>query len=405
MSRRLITALFGAGLVAACAREVPPPPVVRQSDVELKSEIVTIEARVPQHATLDAILRSQQLTEPFVVAAIDAARSVFNPRQLHSDRPYRLVRSLDGMLREFEYQIDADRFLRIISRPIAISRRYSTPKWFRTTSRSRRRRGPRPHRQRSSVGHRRDGRNRGDHSAGDDASPISSAVRSISTAICNRATASTILVEKSSHDGQFSGYGAVHRRAIPHRRPRSSRVPLDGSGDRQAGLLRRKRPIAETILPALAAASSSRASRQDSRGAACIPVYRTYRAHLGIDYGAPARRAGRGRRVRHGHIGRMERRRRQHGAPPARERFRELLPASVGVCAAAFARACTSIRDSSSAASARPAWRTGPHLDYRLQKERRIRQPADRAPQTSAGRTDPRRTTRGISIASADATR
>src|SRR4029079_18614287 len=116
MSRGLICALFGAAFVASCARDVPPPPVVRLPDVELKSEIVTIEARVPQHATLDALLRSQQLADPFIIAAIEAVRGVFNPRQLHSDRPYRLVRSLDGMLREFEYQIDGDRFLRIVAR-------------------------------------------------------------------------------------------------------------------------------------------------------------------------------------------------------------------------------------------------------------------------------------------------
>src|SRR5262249_30363601 len=98
MSRRLICALFGVALAAACRREVPPPPVERLPDVELKSEIVTIESRVPQHATLEALLGAE-LADPFVTAAIEAAKSVFNPRDLHSDRPYRLVRSLDGMLR------------------------------------------------------------------------------------------------------------------------------------------------------------------------------------------------------------------------------------------------------------------------------------------------------------------
>ena len=41
---------------------------------------------------------------------------MFNPRRLRADRPYRLVLSFDGFLREFEYQIDTDKFLRIISR-------------------------------------------------------------------------------------------------------------------------------------------------------------------------------------------------------------------------------------------------------------------------------------------------
>ena len=116
MRRRVLYLLVGALVAAACRREpVVPQRVSHPPDIELKPETVTIEARVPQHATLDGLLRAQALGEPFVIAAIEAARSVFNPRQLHSDRPYRLVRSLDGMLREFEYQIDADRFLRIVA--------------------------------------------------------------------------------------------------------------------------------------------------------------------------------------------------------------------------------------------------------------------------------------------------
>ena len=51
----------------------------------------------------------------------------------------------------------------------------------------------------------------------------------------------------------------------------------------------------------------------------------------------------------------MERRRRTTGPHPARQRLRELLPASVGVRARASARARTWIRDSSSAASERRA--------------------------------------------------
>ena len=68
---------------------------------------------MPQHATLDGLLRANQLNEDLIVSAVEAARGVFNPRQLRAGQRYRLVRSLDGFLREFEYTIDADRFLRI----------------------------------------------------------------------------------------------------------------------------------------------------------------------------------------------------------------------------------------------------------------------------------------------------
>jgi murein DD-endopeptidase MepM/ murein hydrolase activator NlpD len=85
-------------------------------DVLLQAETAVIEARVPRHATLDSLLRQHRLSTDLVNAAIRSARSVFNPRHLRADRPYRLVLSFDGFLREFEYEIDTDRFLRIINR-------------------------------------------------------------------------------------------------------------------------------------------------------------------------------------------------------------------------------------------------------------------------------------------------
>ena len=85
-------------------------------DVALRAENAVIKARVPRNATLDSILRQHQLSSDLVNAAVRSAKSVFNPRQLRADRPYRLVLSLDGFLREFEYEIDTDRFLRIINR-------------------------------------------------------------------------------------------------------------------------------------------------------------------------------------------------------------------------------------------------------------------------------------------------
>ena len=104
-------------VVAACAQQLGPPPHhSRGADIRLVSDIETIQATVPAHATLDSLLRGNQLPDNLVSAAVGAARSVFNPRLLRADRPYRLVRSLDGLLREFTYQIDADRVLRIISR-------------------------------------------------------------------------------------------------------------------------------------------------------------------------------------------------------------------------------------------------------------------------------------------------
>ena len=109
-------AAAGTLLVAACAREVPAPAAARRGDVVLPVETQVIEALVPRQATLESLLLDHQLPLDLVHAAIDSARAVFNPRQLRAERPYRLVLSIDGLLKEFEYQIDTDRFLRIVSR-------------------------------------------------------------------------------------------------------------------------------------------------------------------------------------------------------------------------------------------------------------------------------------------------
>jgi murein DD-endopeptidase MepM/ murein hydrolase activator NlpD len=88
---------------------------LRAVDVLLRPETETIEARVPRHATLDSLLRGHEFPPELVQAVVDSAAAVFNPRHLRADQPYRLVRSLDGWMREFVYEIDTDRFLRIVN--------------------------------------------------------------------------------------------------------------------------------------------------------------------------------------------------------------------------------------------------------------------------------------------------
>lgn len=107
-------------LAASCGRQgdVPPPAQTRaaRADIVLPAETQTIKALVPRRATLEAIFQQHEMAPPLIHAAIESARPVFNPRHLRAERPYRLVLSTDGSLREFEYQIDADRFLRIVNR-------------------------------------------------------------------------------------------------------------------------------------------------------------------------------------------------------------------------------------------------------------------------------------------------
>ena len=115
MARQLPPVALAVCVLAACAQQPPAPTPRRGSDIFLPLDIQIVESVVPRNATLDGLLREHNLPAELVQAAVVAARDVFDPRNLRADRPYRLVRSIDGFLREFEYQIDTDRFLRIIN--------------------------------------------------------------------------------------------------------------------------------------------------------------------------------------------------------------------------------------------------------------------------------------------------
>ncbi|HEU4936646.1 MAG TPA: peptidoglycan DD-metalloendopeptidase family protein [Vicinamibacterales bacterium] len=286
MGRRVVFLLAGELLVAACRQDTaaPPPRVPHLTDIYLKPETVIVEAKVPRNATLGGLLREQMLGEPFVVAAIEAARAVFNPRQLHSDRPYRLVRSIDGMLREFEYQIDTDRFLRIIardrSRPTELAAEVV------------------PYEKQVDVVAVR-GRIDSDHPSVIAAIEETGETIQLALAVAEifsgeidfdsdlqSGDSFDILVEKKSHDGQFSDYGAVlgarfitdgrDLRAIRWVDPATGKAAFYDDAGRSLKRFFLRSPL--RFEPRVTSGFSRRRLH---------PVFRTYRAHLGIDYGAP----------------------------------------------------------------------------------------------------------------------
>jgi murein DD-endopeptidase MepM/ murein hydrolase activator NlpD len=284
MSRHLFCALFGAAFVAACAPGVPPQRVERHPDIYLRTETVTIEARVPRHATLDSLFREQQLAAPFVAAAIEAARSVFDPRQLHTDRPYRLVRSLDGVLREFEYQIDADRFLRIIARNREQPARLDAEVV--------------PYEKQTDVIAVR-GRIDADHPSVVAAMTETGETIQLAMTLAEIFSGQIdfesdlqpgdsfdILVEKTSHDGQFSGYGDVlGARFMTDGRDLSALRWTDPATRKSAFYDENGRSLKRFFLRS-PLRFEPRITSGFSRNR-LHPVFRTYRAHLGIDYGAP----------------------------------------------------------------------------------------------------------------------
>ena len=117
MSRWQVVVYLAAGLAAACAA-TPDREASQRHDVVLPRDTDIVEGRVPRAATLETLLRQHQI-EPMLAAALTMAvtdSDVFNPRHLRADRSFRLTRTLDGLFREFQYQINANEFLRVAFR-------------------------------------------------------------------------------------------------------------------------------------------------------------------------------------------------------------------------------------------------------------------------------------------------
>jgi murein DD-endopeptidase MepM/ murein hydrolase activator NlpD len=91
-----------AGSVGALAR-----------DIALAAETTVVSARVASGATFASMLREQGMTAPEVAAVVARVAVVFDLRKVRAAQPYRLERAIGGAMRRFEYEIDGDRFLRV----------------------------------------------------------------------------------------------------------------------------------------------------------------------------------------------------------------------------------------------------------------------------------------------------
>jgi len=274
-----------AMLSTACARQDPVPgPSAPAADVWLRAETAVIEARVPRNATLDSLLRQHEISSELISAVVGAATSVFNPRQLRADRPYRLVLSFDGFLREFEYEIDADRFLRVISRDPArpeVLDAQVLP--FEKESAVVAIRGEINPRQSSLI------------AAMSHAGETIQLAMALADVFAGQIDFNSdlqpgdtfeVLFEKTSRDGEFAGYGAIlgatfaangkAHEAYRWVHPQTGKAAYYDEAGRSLRRFFLASPL--KFEPRITSHFSRRRLH---------PVHRTVRPHLGVDYGAP----------------------------------------------------------------------------------------------------------------------
>ena len=272
-------------MVASCARPEPAlGPPRTYADIYLPRETETIVSTVPRHATLDSLLRAHHLQEQLVVQAVTVARDVFDPRRLRADRPYRLVRSLDGLLREFEYQIDADRFLRIVNldreRPDALDAQVL--QYDKQT-------------EVAAIDARIDADHTSLIASIDGAGEKIQLAMELADVFSGQVDFHTelqpgdsfrVLFEKSSRDGQFSSYGAILGAsiAVDGRRLQAFRW-VDPATGKAAYYDENGRSLKRFFLKSPLKFEPRVTSRFSMRR--LHPVDHVYKAHLGVDYGAP----------------------------------------------------------------------------------------------------------------------
>jgi len=108
--------LLAIGALISCQPTSDLKSSRAREDVRLEAEARTIQSVVPQNATLESLLRQQEVPAEVAASLVEAVRGVFNPRELRADRTYWVTRTLDGLFREFRYQINDDDLLRVVFR-------------------------------------------------------------------------------------------------------------------------------------------------------------------------------------------------------------------------------------------------------------------------------------------------
>ncbi len=351
-------------LAASCSRQELPDKVAVAADIVLGRESTTVEERVPANATIETLFRKFNLSPELTTTAIDAVRGVFNPRDLRANQSYQLTRTLDGIFREFRYMIDTDRLLRVVrtapaaGEPALNVEVVTLPKEVEVVAVA------------AEIG--------GAHSS------LIGAFDAVGQKIqlplqlaeifggevdfnsdLQPGDRLEVLFERQVRGGEFVGYGDV-RAAVLHndgRRLTAFRYPgSDGKPgwyDEQGRSL--KRQFLQSPLPFEPRVTSQFSYRR------LHPVHGTTRAHLGVDYGAPA-----GTRVQavaagvvefagwSGEAGRMVRLRHSGGYETLYLHLSSLGP---GIRVGARVDQGETVGRVGSTGTA-----TGPHLDYRIVK-------------------------------------
>jgi murein DD-endopeptidase MepM/ murein hydrolase activator NlpD len=241
---------------------------------------------VPRNATLETLLKHHELPSDTMGSLMQAVASVFNPKNLRANQQYRITRTLDGLVREFQYQIDADRLLRVVATrvmnapdtaPAFTAEVIELPKTFVLTA--------------IAVDIEKGGSLIGALEAKGENIQLALEMAKVFegevdfNSDVQPGDHLELLVERAMRDGQFAGYGEIKAAIMDNDGRHLTAIgSKDAAGnpewhDAEGKSLKRqflKSPL--FFDPRITSRFSSRRFH---------PVHGTYRAHLGVDFGAP----------------------------------------------------------------------------------------------------------------------
>jgi murein DD-endopeptidase MepM/ murein hydrolase activator NlpD len=110
---RLPLAFTICAAITACTRLEPRPPTSDgREDLVLAADSEIVPGRVPARTTLAALLTPEHVHDADVAGIVASVSGVFDLRKLRAGQPWRFERTQDGCIRYLEYEIDPERFLR-----------------------------------------------------------------------------------------------------------------------------------------------------------------------------------------------------------------------------------------------------------------------------------------------------
>jgi murein DD-endopeptidase MepM/ murein hydrolase activator NlpD len=253
-----------------------------KGDIVLSLETTVVSSRVRAGATLASVLRAHDVAVSDAAAIVAQAASVFDLRKVRANQPYRLETTQTGTVRGFEYEIDGDRFLRVGRSPDAalVARVLPIPK-----TRSVEIVSGQIDREHTSLVAALD--------AAGETIDLTLALADIFggdidfTTELQPGDRFELTVEKQFRDDhQFAGYGPILAAAFTNagRRVRAMRFTPDGGSpgyfDEHGRSMRRFFLASPLKFQPVVTSGFSKARMH--------PVLREVRAHLGVDYRAPA---------------------------------------------------------------------------------------------------------------------